>query len=171
MSAEPRTTTVVRPIAPHEFERVGDLVERAYRVAGHLEKDHGYDVVLRDVADRARCGPVLVATSAHDETAIVGSVTICPPGTLYAEIARSDETELRFLAVEPAATRQGIARTLVDAVIEYARGADHRAVVLSVIDWNEPGLRLYDAMGFTRVPARDWTPVPDIRLLAFELEL
>ena len=44
-------------------------------------------------------------------------------------------------------------------------------MVLSVIDWNDPGHRLYEAMGFARVSERDWNPLPDIWLNVFELVL
>lgn len=171
MSNELPVALVVRAATDDEFERVGELVVGAYREAGHLEKEHGYDVVLRDVRARARWGPVLVATPADDQTTILGSATICPSGTPYAEIARADETEIRFVAVAPTSVRLGIARTLVNACIDHARDAGHHAVVLSVIDWNDPGHRLYEAMGFTRVFERDWNPVPDVSLNVFELVL
>ncbi len=171
MTTNPASALVIRPIADDEYDAVGDLVVRAYSDAGHLDQDHGYDVVLRDVRARAACGPVLVATPAADPSTILGSVTICPPGTLYAEIARPDETEFRFLAVDPAASRRGVATALVDACIDHARSLGHRALVLSVIDWNEPGHRLYRNMGFLRAPERDWVPIPEIRLLVSELKL
>jgi hypothetical protein len=31
--------------------------------------------------------------------------------------------------------------------------------------------RLYEGAGFTRAPGRDWSPVPGLTLLAYELEL
>ena len=171
MTTIPTPALVIRPITDDEYDAVGDLVVRAYLDAGHLDQDHGYDVVLRDVRARAACGPVLVATSGADPSTILGSVTICPPGTAYAEIAQPDETEFRFLAVDPAAARRGVATALVSACLDHARAQGHRALVLSVIDWNEPGHRLYRNMGFVRVPERDWVPIPDIRLLVSELEL
>ena len=39
------------------------------------------------------------------------------------------------------------------------------AVVLSVIDTNEEAAAFYRALGYERVPDRDWTPVPHVLLL------
>jgi len=158
----------VREARSDEHEAVGRLAERAYRAGGHLEQDHGYDAVLLDAASRAVPGPLLVA---HVDGRLVGTATLTPAGSRYAEIAREGETEFRFLAVEPEAAGQGVARALVDAVVDQARAAGSHTVVCCVIDWNAPGHRLYLRYGFARAPERDWTPVPGIDLLAYELAL
>lgn len=167
---EPRSTpdVVVREARADEHEALGRLAERAYRAGGHLEEDHGYDAVLRDAASRAVPGPLLAARIGDR---LVGTATITPAGSRYAEIAREGEMEFRFLAVEPDAAGQGVARALVDAVVAHARTAGSRAVVCCVIDWNEPGHRLYLRYGFARTPERDWTPVPGVDLLAYSLPL
>ena len=164
----PRAAVVVREARADEHEALGRLAERAYRAGGHLDQDHGYDAVLLDAGSRAVPGPLLAAVVGDR---LVGTATLTPPGSRFAEIAREGETEFRFLAVDPEAAGQGVARALVDAVVAHARAAGSRAVVCCVIDWNEPGHRLYLGYGFARAPERDWTPVPGVDLLAYELAL
>jgi RimJ/RimL family protein N-acetyltransferase len=159
---------VVRPARPDEWTEAGRIAEDSYRAAGHLDTDTGYDAVLRDVASRAEPGPVLVATIGGQ---LVGTVTITPAGAEHAEIARPGEVEFRYLGVEPSAWGSGVARAMVDAVVAHARAVGAARLVCCVIDWNEPAHRLYQRYGFERAPERDWTPVPGIDLLAYELSL
>ena len=43
--------------------------------------------------------------------------------------------------------------------------------MLSSLDNMHAAHRLYERMGFTRLPDRDWTPTPDITLIAYRLDL
>ncbi len=159
---------VVRVARPDEWQRAGAIAEESYRAAGHLEQDHGYDEVLRDVASRAEPGPVLVAEVGGR---LVGTVTVTPAGSPHAEIARPGEIEFRYLGVHASVWRAGVARAMVDAVVAHARAAGAQRLVCCVIDWNDPAHRLYLRYGFRRAPGRDWTPVPGIMLLAYEYDL
>ncbi len=87
---------VIRPVRPEEHSAVGELVVGAYRAGGHLQRDEGYGVHLADVAGRADEHPVLVA---ERDGVLVGTVTICPPGTSHSKDARDDEVEFRYLGV------------------------------------------------------------------------
>ncbi|MEZ5114865.1 MAG: GNAT family N-acetyltransferase [Candidatus Nanopelagicales bacterium] len=164
MTAPGTADVVVRPARADELPAVGALTEASYRAAGALDGDSGYEVTLRDAVGRAAAGPVLVA---EREGALVGTVTICPWGTEYSELAREGETEFRFLAVAPEAWGAGIGPLLVDAVESYARGAGSHALVLFVLWSNDAAHRLYARLGFSRVPDRDWEPVPGIVLQAY----
>ena len=44
-------------------------------------------------------------------------------------------------------------------------------VVLSSADYMKPAHRIYERLGFTRVPDRDWSPRPGVDLYAFALDL
>jgi GNAT superfamily N-acetyltransferase len=102
---------------------------------------------------------------------VLGTVTFCPDGSRYREIARADEAEFRMLAVRPDAQGRGIGRALTVACIERARAHGFRALVLSTPAGAAVPHRLYESMGFVRVPARDWSPVPGVDLIAYSLAL
>jgi ribosomal protein S18 acetylase RimI-like enzyme len=160
-------TIVVRPARPAEYAAVGELSVDAYRHAGVLVDS--YAAVLRDVASRARDAELLVATDG--EGRLLGTVTVCRPGSRWAEISQEGELEFRALAVAPSATGRGVGRRLVEAVIEIARGEGRHRVVLSVLDSNAVARRLYDRLGFRRLPERDHRPLPDVLLAAYALDL
>ncbi|MDQ1713686.1 MAG: hypothetical protein QOE45_3136 [Frankiaceae bacterium] len=123
---------------------------------------------MRDVAHRAAHAEVLVAT---DVGRVLGSVTNVPDGGPYGEIAERGEAEFRMLAVDPAAQGRGVGEALVRAVVEDARRRGRRRVVLSSGTWMAAAHRIYGRLGFTRLPERDWTPVPGIALRAYALDL
>ncbi len=151
-----------------ELDAVGKLTAAAY-VADGMDPDDSYVKVLADASGRATDAELLVAVDADEQ--LLGTVTVCEPGTPWAEVSRPGELEFRMLAVTPAAQGQGIGERLTRAVIGRAveRGA-HR-VVLCSSDYMHVAHRLYHRLGFTRLPYRDWQPVPGLQLLAFALDL
>ena len=66
-----------------------------------------------------------------------------------------DEIHLLNVAVAPMARRFGIGRTLVEAVIAYARAHAAAKILLEVRASNVAALALYDRLGFTRFNVRE----------------
>ncbi|WP_147140597.1 GNAT family N-acetyltransferase [Stackebrandtia albiflava] len=168
----PTSTTDERPVGvqiraatAHDLAEVGRIAVDAYRADGQLDES-GYEAALRDAAGRARDAELLVAVI--DER-VVGAVALCPPGSRYAEICRADELEFRMLSVDPAAQGRGVGRLLVTACLERARELGCRAVVICTrAEHGDTAKRLYQRLGFTRLPDRDWAPVPGISLWAWQ---
>ena len=158
----------IRAALPAEYEVVGEIAAKAYADAGNLPADGSYVSVLRDAADRAVEAELLIAL---DGDRPVGTVTVIRPGDSYAEIARAGEIEFRMLAVAPDAGGQGVGGQLVEAVVERALAEGFGRVVLCVSETAETPRRLYERMGFQRLPDRDWSPNGDFRLLGFCLDL
>jgi GNAT superfamily N-acetyltransferase len=102
---------------------------------------------------------------------VLGTVTFCPADSRYRELARADEAEFRMLAVRPDAQGRGIGRALTEACVDRARAQGFRALVLSTPAGAALPHRLYESMGFVREPARDWSPVPGVDLIAYSLAL
>ncbi|HSN06251.1 MAG TPA: GNAT family N-acetyltransferase, partial [Candidatus Angelobacter sp.] len=148
----------VRPVRPEE-------VEEAYTAGGLLDNDRGYGAHVRDVAGRVGDVPVLVAVRGGR---IVGTVTIAPHGSSHSELAREGEVEFRYLGVAPEAWGSGVATRLVDAVEDYAAATGAHHVVLCVIEANVAAARVYERLGFTRAPDRDWEPVPGVLLRVWQ---
>ena len=155
---------LIRPAHADELDLVGEMCVSAYAAGGHLDPDDDYADTLRDAGDRATTAEVLVA---ERDGEVVGTVTICPAESPYAEIGQPGESEFRFLAVAPSAWRTGVGEALVDACEQRARERGASAQVICVIDVNEAAHRLYRRLGFTRLPARDWSPRPGVTLLAY----
>lgn len=162
-------SVTVRLARPEELDAVGAITVVAYTADGLLAPGSGYGAVLADAAGRAAHAEVLVAVDGADRP--VGTVTVVPAGSRYAELAGAGELEFRMLAVTPAARGSGAGTALTGAVLRRARTAGARRVVLSSLGRMREAHRIYRRFGFQRLPERDWEPEAGTRLLAFGLEL
>jgi ribosomal protein S18 acetylase RimI-like enzyme len=162
-------TPTVRLARPDELDAVGELTHAVYVGEGFIAAGSPYAELLRDAAARSRQAELLVAEDAAGR--LVGTVTFAAAGTAFAQLAGPDEAEFRMLAVHPLARGGGTARALVTAVLERARAAGARAVVLSSGREMTAAHRLYETFGFRRRPDRDWDPSGHDRLLVYELRL
>ncbi|MGN6333516.1 MAG: GNAT family N-acetyltransferase [Motilibacteraceae bacterium] len=163
----------VREVRPDELAAVGEITVAAYVSDGHMPADAGYVHELRAADRRAGRATVLVAAGEDSATqdSVLGAVTYAEHGSEYAELAGPGEAEIRMLAVDPAARGRGAGRALVVACVDRARAAGCTALVLSTQPSMTTAHRIYESLGFTRTPERDWFPVPEVELLAYRLEL
>jgi len=158
----------IRQVRTEEYQSAGRLVVAAYRAlpSAHLSDD--YAAELADVVRRAAEAEVLVAV----EDEVVGCVTFVPDGSSpWAELLEEGEAGIRMLAVLPSAQGRGVARALLNACVSRARQLDRAALLLHTTPWMLAAQHLYDTAGFKRLPERDWSPVPDVPLLAYRLSL
>lgn len=158
----------LRLATPADHEVVGRLTVAAYApFIGGERPDTGYVEQLRDAARRAGEAELWVACSGAGE--VLGSVTICPEGSPWRELARPGEGEFRMLSVDPAAQGRGVGRALVELAIARFRSDGATGVVLCSMDVMTGAHALYDRLGFVRDPALDWSPAPGVQLLSFRL--
>ena len=81
-----------------------------------------------------------------------------PSGSPVAEIAIPGEWEVRGLAVSPLAQGRGVGKRLVAELVEHVlkRDVAAKALVLSTMSTMREAQAVYAALGFVRMPARDW---------------
>lgn len=157
----------VEPAAPADYGRIAELTAGVYRAEGFGSE--AYLVQLADVAGRAERAELLVARDAAGH--VVGSVALVLDGEFGEVLTSSDEAGFRMLVVDPAARGRGVGELMVSACLDRARAAGKTRMVLST----EPGMRaahrLYERLGFARLPERDWSPLPGISLLVYALAI
>jgi ribosomal protein S18 acetylase RimI-like enzyme len=155
----------IRRARAEELTSVGDVTVAAYSPYGTGD---GYVEHLRDAASRDREAELWVLV---DDDEILGTVTTCPPGSPWREIARDDEGEFRMLAVAPDAQGRGFGEALVAHVVGLSQARGDNAVVMSTMDEMRTAHRVYGRLGFERIPERDWSPQPGVNLIAFRRPL
>jgi len=153
----------VRRARADEHEAVGELTVRAY-AAFTLGAADPYIARLRDAASRADGAELWVAA---DGDRLLGNVTSCPPGSTWREIAREDEGEFRMLAVDPAARGSGAGTALARHCEQRARDHGAAGMAISSLAQMTDAHRIYARLGYVREPARDWSPLPGVDLVAF----
>lgn len=159
---------VVREARPEEYAAIGELTVEAYRDVGETEES--YFPELRDVAERARDVPILVAVTA-DSDAILGGVTYVPGPGPYHEGEFGDAGSIRMLAVAANSRGRGVGRALVAACIERARADGRAAIGLFTRPFMTAAHHLYESMGFQRVVEQDWEFEPGEWLWAYRFDL
>lgn len=158
---------IVRDALPEEMPRVAQLRVAAYEAGGFLSEDGEYVATLRALGT-AGDGQVLVAVSADQ---IVGTAMLQPWPHAGHAVRTPDEAEIRALAVAPDHQGAGIGRDLVTAIIGRAMAAGVRQLALFTQPEMLAARHLYEALGFRRLPERDWAPYPGDLLLAYGLPL
>ncbi|MGC0374962.1 GNAT family N-acetyltransferase [Streptomyces sp. SAI-229] len=165
---------VIRPVEPGEHAELGEITAQAYLLDGLLDfgESDAYLGELRNVGKRAAAAEVLVAVA---DGTVLGGVTFVPGPGPMADIAGPGEAEIRMLAVARAGRGRGAGEALVRACVDRARAAEGCVrVVLSTQRTMRAAHRIYERLGFTRTPERDWGPLPehpDLTLLTYELTL
>jgi ribosomal protein S18 acetylase RimI-like enzyme len=159
---------MIRDAVPAELAEVGEIRVAAYRADGFLSSQSKYEPTLRSLGADG-LGQVLVAE--RPEGGLVGTVMLQGWPQAGRVVTGPDEAEIRALAVLPQARGTGLGRALLAAVLALAVRDEVRHLVLCTQTDMKAAHRLYEGAGFSRLPDRDWSPEPDVSLLAYGLLL
>jgi ribosomal protein S18 acetylase RimI-like enzyme len=157
----------VRDATAADLAAVDGLIVDVYVGEGWLSADETDG--LRGAAVRAEEAAILVAVD--DADAIVGTVTAVTAGDRERRISGDGEGEVRLLVVSPAARGLGVGAALTRACIERARAAGCERVVLATLPTMHDAQRVYERLGFTRVPSRDAPGPSGAPMWMYTLEL
>jgi ribosomal protein S18 acetylase RimI-like enzyme len=110
---------------------------------------------------------------AEREGRLLGSVMLYPPAVdaYGGEVAKASWPELRLLAVDPAIRGQGIGQALVDECVRRARASGASELGLHTSESLRAAIRMYERMGFERVPEFDFQPEGAELVTAYRLDL
>lgn len=158
----------IRQALEYEYPEIGQLTADAYAPVLTFGAGDAYRHELLDATSRAANAELWVAI---DHEGIAGTVTVCRPGSPYAEVAGSDELEVRMLAVSPDRQGRAIGATLMAAVHDTAAAEGYGSVVLSVIDSNSGAASFYERLGYVHEATRDWQPIPEVTLQVWRKSL
>jgi L-phenylalanine/L-methionine N-acetyltransferase len=150
MSVTRSTTFRVRPADPGDADQLTRLAEAvSSEPGGWLISTRGE---WRSVGEERRYlkairrypHAAVVVAERHDNT-IVGRLSVArdshPASAHVADVG---------LMVARDARRQGVGWALLQAAVEWARGAGVRKLELHVFPWNEAAIALYEKFGFER---------------------
>ncbi len=79
------------------------------------------------------------------------------------------EVYIYDLAVAEAHRRRGVATALIQRLQDLAKARGAWVVFVQADYGDDPAIALYVSYGFTRVPARDHAPVPEVSLRVYSL--
>ena len=112
---------------------------------------------------------------AEEDGRIVGSVLLYPAGAKLVAPGGGSMTlalpEVRLLAVAPSARGQGLGNLLMEECVRRARESGAEALTLHTTDTMQAAMRLYERLGFRRMPDLDFEPAPGVTVKGFRLDL
>ena len=151
------TIRVIEPDDQTRLAEIGALTALAYLSDALVDVAHPYVPALRDAHARAAKAILLaMADGEGGEGAIVGTLTVVPPGSFFIERADAGEFELRMLAVSPMERGRGIGAELTLAGVRLAIERGATGIVLSTMESMHAAHRLYERLGFVRRTDLDW---------------
>jgi ribosomal protein S18 acetylase RimI-like enzyme len=142
---------LIRDASEHDGPAIVDLWTEAYFTEGQGGRDTPYDHADFEAT-------VAVATHllvAECDEAVVGVVALLAPDEPSRAIAGEGEAELARLAISSDARRRGIGRALAERCAELARAEGWPAIALWSRPYQTAGHRLYESLGYARLPELD----------------
>ena len=163
---------LIRNARSDELDEVSLLLKDAYQQYENFIRPEAWKSYLEDIMDvRSRLGKsdLIVAEVNHR---LAGCVTLYLNGAQsLPEVWHRDSSVLRLLAVHPAYRDQGIGRALMEECIRRCRQAKVAAIGLHTTDAMDIARKMYERMGFVRVPESDFHPVPGVTVMAYRFQL
>ncbi len=142
---------MIREATERDAEAVVALWTEAYFSEGEGGRDTPYDRSDFD-ATAAAAAHLLVAECDEE---VVGVVALLAPGDPSCAVAGSGEAELARLVVGSDSRHRGIGRALAERCAALAQAEGWTAIALWSRPYQTAGHRLYESLGYERVPERD----------------
>jgi ribosomal protein S18 acetylase RimI-like enzyme len=168
----PEGKLTIRDARLEELDDVALLIKAAYRQYKPLMPADGWRFYEQSMGDvRSRLGEAQLIVAELNRK-LAGTVT------LYLERSATSLEGwpdgwggIRLLAVLPKFRGHGIGRALMEECLRRCRSYGLSTVGLHTTEMMAVALRMYEKMGFKRVPELDFHPRPDVVVMAYRLVL
>lgn len=141
----------IRGASEHDGPAIVGLWTEAYFTEGEGGRDAPYELAEFE-ATAASAAHLLVA---ERDGGVVGVVALLGPKEPSRAVAAEGEAELARLVVGSGARRHGIGRALAERCGELALAEGWPAIALWSRPYQVAGHRLYESLGYARLPERD----------------
>lgn len=148
----------IRDLRPEEYEEGGRVTRLAYeeyaRASGSWE---GWSEYLEELADIKGRADRTVVFGAFEDGRVLATATLEVDRTVGDDDAEvpPGAVVLRMLGVDPSARGRGIGRAMVEESLARTLALGRQELLLRTHESMLPAVRLYETMGFERVPDRD----------------
>jgi ribosomal protein S18 acetylase RimI-like enzyme len=163
---------LIRDVRLEELNEVSVLLGDAYKQYENLIRPEAWEHYQKDIIDvcsRLDESDLIVAEL---EGRLVGCVTLyLDAARTMPEVWPAGSAVIRLLAVHPAYRNRGIGRALMEACISRCRQAKIGSIGLHTTEIMDVAKKLYERMGFIRMPESDFHPTPEVTVMAYSLQL
>ncbi len=162
---------VLRNARSYELDSVSLLLKDAFEQhKSRLPPEvwASYVEEMMDVRTRLSESELIVAESGGR---LVGTVTLYLDTELSHQWWPKGWAVIRLLAVHPAYRGRGIGRALIEECIRRCHKQGIATLGLHTTEIMDVARRMYERMGFVRIPEHDFNPRPGVVVMAYRLDL
>lgn len=163
---------LIRSVRSDELDEVSLLLKDAYKQYENIIRPEAWKSYLEDITNvksRLSQSDLIVAELNHR---LAGCVTLYMDGShSFPETWPEGWAVVRLLAVHPEYRGQGIGRALMEECIHRCRQTKVAAIGLHTTEAMDIARKMYERMGFVRVPESDFHPAPGVTVMAYRLQL
>lgn len=174
ISQNPKTTDneiEIRDIRPGELREASLLLRDAYRQYEKYLPPEAWTAYLVDIMNVRSRLPVSELIVAKLDGRLVGAVTLYANGSGSPEGWPRDWAGIRLLAVHPDYRGRGIGHALMEECARRCRARGTNTIGLHTTQVMDIAHKMYERMGFKRVPEYDFYPAPERLVMAYRLDL
>jgi ribosomal protein S18 acetylase RimI-like enzyme len=159
----------VRDARADENGHVASVILEAYGEFADSVTPEFQEMFRADAANVEGRAPFTDLIVADRDGELVGTATLFRDGTGYGDGWPTGWAAIRLLAVAPEARGLGIGRALTAECIRRAESGGCSAIGLHTTMFMEAARRLYEGMGFLRMPELDFEYAPDFPVIGYLL--
>lgn len=165
---------IIRDALTHELKDIREHRANAYNEHANAIPGEHWNALKKAILSDADIQPGVELILAELDGELVGSVALFPPKSDAYEgfIDELDYSEIRMLAVSPNLRGKGIAFALINECIKRTKAKGFDAIGLHTGEFMDSAMKLYERLGFERLPQYDFEPANDgIIVKAFRLSI
>jgi GNAT superfamily N-acetyltransferase len=154
---------IIRDAIEIEIHTIREQRVRSYEEHAQSIPEAHWKALKQAISSEADAQPGVERIVAELDGKIVGSVVLFPARTsAYAgAVVELEYPEIRMLAVTPEARGKGVARALISECIRRAKVKGYQSIGLHTADYMQSAMKLYERLGFKRLPQFDFEPAKD----------
>lgn len=167
-----RNNLQIRDARLDELDGVANLIRDAYVEYKDSFSPSAWESYLEDIMDVRGRLPVSELIVAQDNGQLVGAVTLYVKAQRFSlEGWPVDWASIRLLAVRPRCRGRGVGRSLMEECVLRCHEQGVATIGLHTSELMDVARRMYERIGFRRVPEFDFRPAPGVVLMAYRLDL
>ncbi len=148
------------------------MLRAAFQEYKNLVPSAAWQAYLEDILDVRSRLSIAELIIAKINRKLVGTVTLFLNVLPSSDVGwPKDWAGIRLLAVDPRYRRQGIGRALMDECVRRCRGQGIATIGLHTTKIMDVAHRMYEHMGFTRIPEFDFHPASGVVVTAYRLDV
>jgi GNAT superfamily N-acetyltransferase len=165
---------IIRKALESELPYIREQRVISYKEHAAIIPEGHWQALKQAISSTADTKPGVELLVAEVDGVILGSVALFPAETDAYEgnVDTVDYPEIRMLAVSPAARGKGVATALISECIKLSKEKGHHSIGLHTGEFMKNAMKLYERIGFERLPQYDFIPANDgIIVKAYRLSL